>query len=167
MKTIQIDDDIYQHLKTAGELGENASSILRRLLNLPHQRGVVRASEGPRNGQSQRQNAIDECLNDHRFRVERDAVGKFLYLLGWLRQRHPAEFSRVLEIRGRSRKYFGRSENELVESGESVNPQKIPNSDFWVVTNNDTPKKGRILSDVMRLFGYGAGEINLARGALN
>ena len=165
MKTINIADDIYDHLvKNTREIAEDASSILRRLLRLPTPASAFTPLAG-RSEQSPN-GAVAECLNHPRFHVERDAVGRFLFLLGWLHQKHSDKFARVLEITGRRRKYFARSADELEESGTSVNPQKIPNSNIWVITNNDTPKKRRMLSDVMRLLGYGPGDINIATSAV-
>lgn len=75
-------------------------------------------------------------------------------LLGWTHRQHPQEFKTVLGIRGRQRKYFGKSAQELEESGKSVKPQQIPDSSYWVVSNNDTPKKRQILGDVLGVLGY-------------
>jgi negative modulator of initiation of replication len=101
---------------------------------------------------------LEECILEPQFRFERDAVGRFLFILSWLHKRHSKDFAKVLDIRGRSRRYFATSANALEESGTSVNPQKIPNSSYWVVTNNDTPKKGRILYSVAYRLGYPPGD---------
>ena len=102
---------------------------------------------------------LDSCLNNPRFQTERDAVGKFLFMLSWLYKHHGHEFKKVLQIRGKRRHYFAQSADDLEESGRSVNPQQIPDSPYWVVTNNDTPKKKRMLQDVMHILGYSPSEI--------
>jgi negative modulator of initiation of replication len=146
MKTIQIEDDVHNFLlRNVTVLGEDASSILRRLLKLSQQNFTQPSSgAGP----------VEQCLRHERFLRERDAVGKFLFILSWLYKHQKTEFPKILGIRGRSRAYFGESAAELDKTGNSVNPQAIPDSPYWVVTNNDTPKKRRILDDVMRVLGY-------------
>ena len=170
-----IDDDIYDHLvKNVKTLGEDASSILRRLLDLPHS-SVAATDRSVQSLQSEasKQNvqpgngAVTECLNHSRFNVERNAVGRFLFALGWLQKRNPDKFQCVLDLSGRTRKYFARSANELEASGESVNAQRVPDSQYWVITNNDTPKKKRVLADVMGLLGYRTGDINQLTAALD
>lgn len=169
MQLVPIEDDVYDYLRrNVKVLGEDASSILRRLLNLPvhakpnvsETKPTTGATRAPLGG------ALGECLNNPRFAVERDTVGRFLFILGWLANKHPDTFPQVLQLRGRKRSYFGKSASELNETGESMYPQNIPGSKFWVVTNNDTPKKQRVLADVMRLLGYGAGDINVGCNAI-
>ena len=168
MKTIEIDGDVYDLLKQYGELGEPTSSILRRLFQ-----GKVLAKHSgsastTNNGISApKRSDIYEALDNERFKLRRTAVDRFLFLLSWIHSKHPQTFSRVLELGGRSRRYFARTDTELDASGSSVNPQKIPNTEFWVVTNNDTMKKEQILQDVLRLNGYGPAEAAAVRGRLD
>ena len=42
----------------------------------------------------------------------------------------------------------------LLENGSSTNPKAIPDSPFWVVTNNNTAKKTNMLEQVLRNLGY-------------
>jgi negative modulator of initiation of replication len=152
MKTIQIDNDIYEHLlRNVRTLGEDASSILRRLLGIKIQTHSV-VPNAPTTIQSP--SSVDDCIQNPRFQMEREAVGKFLFALSWLNKKHEEQFKGVLQLRGRSRQYFAQSADALEQTGNSVNPQRIPDSHYWVITNNDTPKKQRMLLDVMRLLGY-------------
>jgi negative modulator of initiation of replication len=170
MKTIEITDEVYTHLlRNVRFIGEDASSILKRLLGIAPQ-DELRSLRAPAHFSTQTANpagpapqqhssdGIAEVLENPRYRIEREAVGKFLFVLSWLNQKHRETFDRVLTIRGRTRIYFAKTADDLERSGQSVNPQRIPNSEFWVVTNNDTPKKQRMLMDVMRLFGYGSAD---------
>lgn len=171
MKTIDIADDIYEHLlRNVRTLGEDASSILRRLLNMPAASTAMPSahvqSPQPKFAPAAASGVVAECIDHPRFHVERDAVGRFLFVLGWLNKKHPEKFSRVLGLSGRKRTYFARTADELEASGESVNAQRVPDSDYWVVTNNDTPKKKRILADVLQLLGYGPGDTNQFTKAL-
>ncbi|CAN5737822.1 replication initiation negative regulator SeqA [soil metagenome] len=173
MQTIEVEDDVYFYLvKNISRIGEDASSILRRLLKIPVNAPVApRVVSNPESNTETRSvpapsGGIGDCLNHPHFRVERDAVGQFLFILAWLQKKHPDTFSRVLGLRGRVRTYFARSARDLEATGESVNPQRIPSTDYWVVTNNDTPKKKRILADVLKLLGYSPMDIIHAVDAL-
>lgn len=79
---------------------------------------------------------------------------KFLYILSWAYRKHESDFAKVLLIEGNRRKYFALDEQTLLDSGSSTNPRPIPDSPFWVITNNSTAKKAEILSEVFRLLGY-------------
>jgi negative modulator of initiation of replication len=181
MKHIEVSDDVYSFLlRQVSFIGEDASSILRRLLqinpptlartggagtNLPK----LPVSTPPVMAQTPiqvPQGNLDELLNDSRLRLERDVVQRFLHILGWLAREHPADFDGVTRISGRKRLYFSKSEAALKESGASVMPQRIPYTEYWVITNNDTPKKRRMLEDVLQMLRYPPAHRNLILQAL-
>ena len=94
-------------------------------------------------------------------------VGKFLLILSYLYQQNPEVFKKILKLSGRRRKYFASNKEELESYGNSVSPKQIPNTPYWVVTNNDTPKKQRMLIEVLHVFGYSKEAIEEAVSALN
>ena len=53
-----------------------------------------------------------------------------------------------------------------MEIPDSITPKQIPKAPYWVVTNNDTPKKKRMLEDVLRILGYSKAAIEEAVSAL-
>jgi negative modulator of initiation of replication len=149
MKTIEIEDDVYQFLlRNITQIGESASEILRRLLGIPGEPTITISSIERLNTE------LLKYLNGDDFNTLPSVVDKFLSILSYVYQKDPQQFKKVLEISGKRRKYFALSRKELEESGRSVYPKQIPNSPFWVVTNNDTPKKRRMLRDVLNLLGY-------------
>lgn len=175
MKTIELEDDVYQHLlRNTHRIGESASDILRRLLNLaqpsgnggrqPHQKASA-LTESTK-GVSVLDAEVSEFLSDPRFRGQPEVLGKFLFVLSRVHGRDPKRFDVVLTLCGRRRKYFAKSSAELEQSGNSVFPKRIPDSPFWVVTNNDTPKKQRMVAGVLRLLGYSESAINQVVEAL-
>ena len=94
-------------------------------------------------------------------RVNKDAlsqfdkrVDQFLFILQQIYLQHPGDFAKVESIVGKNRKYFASSKEELLMSGSSTNPKAIPQSGFWVVTNNNTAKKLAMLSQVLQILGY-------------
>lgn len=81
-------------------------------------------------------------------------VDQFLYILQQASVLQPAEFAQVESIKGKNRKYFATSKEELLATGSSTNPKAIPDSGYWVVTNNNTAKKLAMLSQVLQILGY-------------
>ena len=162
MKTIEVENDVYEYLlKNASEIGESASKILKRLLGIS---GKPIKCGGPDSIPME----LSEFLNGTAFKAQPDVIGKFLYLLSYIYQRDRERFEKkVLPIRfGKRRKYFAESKREIEQSGRSTYPQQIPNSPVWVVTNNDTPKKRRMLQDVLKILEYSDDAVKQAVGAL-
>lgn len=148
MRTIAIDDDLYGHLVSqTQDIGESASSILRRLLGL---------KPGAYGGQASRRELIDTFDFLAHWEQVRHFTNarKFLHILSWAHGKHDADFDKALLVEGNRRKYFARDQKTLLNSGVSTNPRPIPDSPFWVITNNSTMKKAEILSEVFRLLGY-------------
>lgn len=166
MKKIDIDDELYTYIAAHTQhIGESASSILRRLLGFSPESeasattqvepasnlsvgktGEIRAMSGSR--------TLFDILTLADLANQKGAVGRFLFILSMLHRCHSHDFSRVLDIRGRNRLYFAASEAQLLAAGNSTNPKQIPDTDFWVVTNNNTTKKKSILTEVALELGY-------------
>lgn len=93
--------------------------------------------------------------------VSKDALGtftkrvdQFLFVLSAAHKLNAENFTRVESIKGKNRTYFATSKAALLENGSSTNPKAIPDSPFWVVTNNNTAKKTNMLEQVLRNLGY-------------
>ncbi|MBZ9610723.1 replication initiation regulator SeqA [Rheinheimera maricola] len=156
MKTIEIDDELYQYI--AGQtqkIGESASEILRRLL-LGDETAIVPANPEPVTpavvavvGSN-----IFDLINRQDLQAESSVVGRFLFILSTLARVHKKQFAKVLDIKGRNRLYFGRSAEALSEAGSSTNPKPIPNTEFWVITNSNTTRKKMMLTETAIKLGY-------------
>ena len=81
-------------------------------------------------------------------------VDQFLFVLSAAHKLNAENFSSVESIKGKNRTYFATSKEALLENGSSTNPKAIPDSPFWVVTNNNTAKKTNMLEQVLRNLGY-------------
>ncbi len=181
MKNIEIDDELYLHIvANTQSIGENASSILRRLLKLD---GITHQTVSL--DQSAEKESIEEPLSEKRvddeivlseteeieedenssdsvfnfinkeeLAMQRGAVGRFLLILAALYRAHPKQFKVVTEICGRDRLYFARTEAELAASGSSTKPKQIPESPFWVLTNSNTTRKKMMLTKAATSLGY-------------
>ncbi len=103
-------------------------------------------------------NADDEALlkqvNPDALKQFDKRVDQFLFILQQAYVLQPAEFAQVETIKGKNRKYFATSKEELLATGSSTNPKAIPDSGYWVVTNNNTAKKLAMLSQVLQILGY-------------
>jgi negative modulator of initiation of replication len=185
MKNIEIDEELYQYIASNTQfIGESASSILRRLLNLTLAENTVDeivvklsdvkeeavdklALQVEKNLESEEVEAVEEkiiespsidnvlnYINKEELAVQRGAVGRFLLILAALYRVHSESFSVVSEIRGRDRLYFAKSKDELSASGSSTKPLQIPDSPFWVMTNSNTTRKKMMLTKASLTLGY-------------
>jgi negative modulator of initiation of replication len=164
MKTIHIDDELYNYIASqTKEIGESASDILRRLLlgdaeaKVPSQSesndGIEQKEKTEAVNEHQDSNVFD-LLNKEEVATQKGAVGRFLFILSVLHRVHAKQFHKVLNIKGRERNYFGQSEEELNQHGHSIKPKHIEDSAYWVVTNNNTPRKKLIINEVAMELGY-------------
>ena len=156
MKTIEIDDELYQYI--AGQtkkIGESASDILRRLLlgDTPRQ-AVVEVEAVVAEPVVMAKSTIFDLINKQDLQAESSVVGRFLFILSTMARAHKKQFNKVLDIKGRNRLYFGRSAEELSEAGSSTNPKQIPNTEFWVITNSNTTRKKMMLTETAIKLGY-------------
>jgi negative modulator of initiation of replication len=165
MNTIEIDDELYHYIASQTQrIGESANEILRRILlnkGAVAQPVSVAAAEPVRPSQK-----VFDILSKQDLQAEMSVVGRFLIILSALARAHRADFASVLEIKGRNRVYFGRSEADLLEAGSSTNPKQIPNSDFWVITNSNTTRKKMMLTEAALKLGYSQQEAEVIRDFL-
>lgn len=177
MKKIEIDDDLYAFIAAQTKhIGESASDILRRLL-LPKTAAPVKEAASPKAPapstpakSGQRASASTEnaprpvkakgadsvlhaltadALNEFSKRVE-----QFLFVLSQIHKANPSAFAAVEQIKGKNRTYFATSKDDLLKNGSSTNPKAIPDSPYWVVTNNNTAKKVAMLEQVLLVLNY-------------
>lgn len=159
MKTIEIDDEVFGALlKNVSDFGETPNSVLRRLLSV--------STSGPLSPTLSTDLPIQEFLRSTDFRFAKGVVGRFLAVLSWLHAQNTKTFEIVEEIKGRGRLYFSKSAEELQRSGRSVNPKKIPDSPYWVITTTPTNLKQEMLSDVMKALGCDSTSIKIAVDAV-
>lgn len=196
MKNIEIDEALYQYIATNTQfIGESASAILRRLLNLSPGHEVTELATSdicttevnvepaiePDRAENVVSSVIDEVtapevlvpgetvfnfINKEELAMQRGAVGRFLLILAGLYRAHPKQFDVVTEISGRDRLYFANSESKLAESGSSTKPRQIPESPFWVITNSNTTRKKMMLTKAAHALGYSDSDVEIIRELL-
>ncbi|PAJ75391.1 replication initiation regulator SeqA [Pseudoalteromonas sp. NBT06-2] len=176
MKKIEIDDELYHYIASNTQsIGENATQILRRLLNL----SPVSASNKEQNTRIKEAKLdvkpdvitkiednteskttdigpadVFNVLNKEELAMQKGVVGRFLFILSALHRTHKNRFSKVLEVKGKHRIYFAMSKEALLDSGSSMNPKNIPESEYWVMTNSNTTRKKLMLHEVAILLDY-------------
>ena len=173
MKTIQVDDDLYKYIASQTQnIGEGASEILRRLL-LGDANAVVPAVENSAEQEQEVETpvvsevkekktatkvkgnaSVFDLINKEEVMTQKGAVGRFLFILAALHRAHPKEFKKILQVKGKGRVYFATSAEELEAHGSSIKPKQIPDSLYWVVTNNNTPRKKLITNEAALILGY-------------
>jgi len=193
MKNIEIDDELYLHIVSKTQsIGESASSILRRLLELDvstyqdaslsnndvKTAELVSASEESLIDDTDINNTdsaaevdnnsdtVFNFINKEELAMQRGAVGRFLLILAALYRAHPRQFKVVTEICGRDRLYFAHTEAELAASGSSTKPKQIPESPFWVMTNSNTTRKKMMLTKASTSLGYTQSDVEKIRELL-
>jgi negative modulator of initiation of replication len=171
---IEVDDDVGRMIRVIEHAtGQSASTFLRRLLD------PAAADNGAGSTYDQEQLAVtrDRAVSPDvamlRF-VQSDSVrflntatDRYLAVLSFAHQERPDSFDRILELGGRTRKYFGRSYAEIDGAGSSTHPQQIPHTPFWAMTNADTQQKQQILRRALLRLGYGPGTAEAACRALD
>ncbi|MGD8109619.1 replication initiation negative regulator SeqA [Vibrio sp. TRT 21S02] len=162
MKTIEVDEDLYRYIASQTQhIGESASDILRRLLNVD---GDVQVMEPVKNvepqgivvskdaGERMSVDAVKEMrsmLISDEFAGLKKAIDRFMLVLSTLYRIDPAGFAEATQVKGRKRVYFAENEQTLLESGNTTKPKSIPNTPFWVITNNNTSRKRQMVEQLM------------------
>jgi negative modulator of initiation of replication len=164
---IEIDDDIYEALRrSVRDFGETPTAVLRRVLDLPAPtKSPTPNPQAAANGSKARR--LLDFVTEARFRSRGTATEKYLEILSVRHSESPDEFERILQVSGRERRYFGRSRKEITDSGTSTHPRAIPGTEYWAMTNADTPQKREILGRVLRLLGFSSAEIESVTSAVN
>ena len=185
MKNIEIDEELYQYIATNTQfIGESASSILRRLLQLSPEKQTTEADvelavESDKVTEPEQvkeplkpvavtvtHESVFNFINKEELAMQRGAVGRFLLILAALYRAHPQQFEVVTDISGRDRLYFAHSEEELAASGSSTKPRQIPDSPFWVITNSNTTRKKMMLTKAAASLGYSETDVEKIRELL-
>ena len=161
MKTIEVDEDLYRYI--AGQtqhIGESASDILRRLLNVDGKavkqapavaqpKGIVVSKDAGKDQQIDAVKEMRSLLISDDFAGLKKAIDRFMLVLSTLHRIDPQSFSEATQVKGRKRVYFADNQQTLLASGNTTKPKAIPNTPFWVITNNNTSRKRQMVEQLM------------------
>lgn len=169
MKTIEVDEDLYRYIASQTQhIGESASDILRRLLNvdksnqqsapvIPVQpQGIVVSRDAAKEEKVDSVKEMRSLLISDEFAGLKKAIDRFMLVLSTLHHIDPEGFSEATQVKGRKRVYFADNEQTLLESGNTTKPKAIPGSPFWVITNNNTSRKRQMVDQLMTRMSFPA-----------
>ncbi len=185
MKTIEVDEDLYRYIASQTQhIGESASDILRRLLTggMSEQSEMALPVTADTESQSAvtvqaeavvpaavvtgrefgTQGALDgvktmrSLLISDEFAATNKAIDRFMLVLSSLYYIDRVSFAEAAQVKGRTRVYFADNENVLLASGKTTKPRLIPNTPFWVITNNNTNRKRQMVEQLMHRMGFQA-----------
>lgn len=179
MPLIEIDGDLYDYLKSqVCGFRETESNVLRRLLNLPEQQmeespktthaaiSTPQRFNGAPATQAASKSPLARLLTEPVFLCQ-NSTEKYLLILLIVHNQDPIEFQKVLQLKGRRRKYFGRSQQEIEQSGTSTHPREIGGTGYWAMTNADTQQKAEMLRKTLEILSYPSEDIRAAEEALH
>ncbi|MEZ8651301.1 replication initiation negative regulator SeqA [Vibrio splendidus] len=179
MKTIEVDEDLYRFIAGQTErIGESASDILRRLLQVDSQgmvpieeivepKGIVVSKEvGLTPEKFDGVKEMRSLLISDEFASLKKAIDRFMLVLSTLHKIDPLSFSEATQVKGRKRVYFADNEETLLANGNTTKPKAIPQSPFWVITNNNTSRKRQMVEQLMSRMSFQAELIEKVTGSI-
>ncbi|MDR0806263.1 MAG: replication initiation negative regulator SeqA [Enterobacteriaceae bacterium] len=177
MKTIEVDEELYRYIASHTQhIGESASEILRRMLNLApavsenneqvitdQETQQVMTSSAIMTAQNvavtsgDRIHRIRSLLDSAEFKGQKKVVDRFLLLLSTLYLMDKDGFAEATEsLHGRTRIYFSHSKDQLLKSGRHTKPKSIPQTPYWVITNTNTGRKRSMIEHIMSTMQFPA-----------
>ncbi|MWN06002.1 replication initiation regulator SeqA [Gilliamella sp. Pas-s95] len=164
MKTIEIDEELYQFI--AGQtkhIGENASSILRRLLKIDQptlaKQNIIAQKES-------HYTPFNDLLTSDTFTNEKSIINRFILLLSALYNYNPALFAiAATSLHGSKRQYLAKDKQLLETSGKNTKPREIIGTPYWVISNTNTARKQYIIESIMSDMGISETMINQVTNA--
>ncbi len=172
MKTIEVDDALYHYIASQTlHIGESASAILRRLLDLSVEvesdMATVPATEDepavveleaaePLISPTERDtpDALLSLMENDGLNQFDSSIERLIHVLGVLYQIDADGFQRAADIRGRKRSYFALTEEALLATGKTTKPKPVTGTPFWIVSNTNTGRKRNILAQLMHSMGF-------------
>ncbi|WED27455.1 replication initiation negative regulator SeqA [Vibrio sp. DW001] len=180
MKTIEVDEDLYRYIASQTEhIGESASDILRRLLMVSGDKqvspqiaepevsqeaapapvadepiGIVVSKDAGNVEKVDGVKAMRTLLISDEFATSNKAIDRFMQVLSSLYQVNNSSFAEATQVKGRTRVYFADNEDVLLASGKTTKPRSIPNTPFWVITNNNTNRKRQMVDQLMTRMNF-------------
>ncbi|MGB2079604.1 MAG: replication initiation negative regulator SeqA [Vibrio sp.] len=177
MKTIEVDEELYRYIASQTQhIGESASDILRRLLvenQVPQTTPVLSAQpvaksqtvateavstaaseDKPSFTATDRVKTMRTLLISDEFAAKDKAIDRFMLILSSLYQLSAQDFANAANVKGRTRVYFADNQETLLASGKTTKPRPIPETPFWVITNNNTNRKRQMVQQLMERMGF-------------
>lgn len=181
MKTIEVDDELYQYIASqTRHIGESASDILRRMLKISaasqpatpvtkdvvSQPSVVAQAKPAVTPVKDKVRAMRELLLSDEYAEQKKAVNRFMLVLStlysWITKRLLKRPSRC----GRTRVYFAGDEQTLLQNGNQTKPKHVTGTPYWVITNTNTGRKCSMIEHIMQSMQFPAELIEKVCGTI-
>jgi negative modulator of initiation of replication len=148
MQSIKIEDDLFDELMDlVVETGKSFSDIIRHWKEESE-------SKLSADSISEKEEGVLDLIESSEFQSAGTAIRRYLMILSHAYDQDPDNFSKILDIEGRSRKYFGNSREELSRSGKKVRPERIPDTPYWAITRISNSSKKKRLRQALLLLDY-------------
>ena len=142
MKNIEISDEVYDSLqKLATGFHRTPDDVLASLLKVPA--GSPEAAE-----------PLAAFALSVEFRSKFTDADRYLALLGWIAERHPADFGEFIRSLPGGRRYLSLSQEEILAACRHNQARQIDGTQFWAIMNIDAATKRRFLARVLEFVGY-------------
>jgi negative modulator of initiation of replication len=161
MKIIEVDEELYRYIASHTQhIGESASDILRRMLN--YTPALETSDEKPLAPEKIISNTeeatakygalyLEELLDAGDIAAQKKAVNRFISLLSILYSIHPQQFDEAtLSLHGRTRVYFAKDQQTLLENGNHTKPKQVLDTPYWVITNTNSERKRNMIEHIMK-----------------
>jgi len=140
MKKIEVSDDVYAALqKLTSDFDQKPNDVLASLLNV---------------GSKKTDHPVLAYLASSAFRRLHKDADKYLAILGWIAQEHPAELREYIMSITRGRRHLSLTRAEIIEQSQHNQARQIPHTPYWAIMNIDTPTKRRFLTRILDFCGY-------------
>ena len=178
MKTIEVDDELYQYIASqTRHIGESASDILRRMLKISaasqpakdvvSQQNVVAQAKPAVVQVKDKVRAMRELLLSDEYAEQKKAVNRFMLVLSTLYSLDNKAFAEATEsLHGRTRVYFAGDEQTLLQNGNQTKPKHVPGTPYWVITNTNTGRKCSMVEHIMQSMQFPAELIEKVCGTI-
>jgi len=101
---------------------------------------------------------LTTLVSSQRFINTKTAIERFMVVLTHLYLVEPVNFARAIEAeanikqkeKARTRLYFSNNPDILLASGKTTKPKQIPDTPYWVITNNNTNRKRQMVKRLMK-----------------
>ena len=182
MKTIEVDDELYQYIASqTRHIGESASDILRRMLKISaasqpatpvtkdvvSQPSVIAQAKPAVTPAKDKVRAMRELLLSDEYAEQKKAVNRFMLVLSTLYSLDQNAFAEATEsLHGRTRVYFAVDEQTLLNNGNQTKPKHVPGTPYWVITNTNTGRKCSMVEHIMQSMQFPAELIEKVCGTI-
>ncbi|MBW7982601.1 replication initiation negative regulator SeqA [Enterobacillus tribolii] len=176
MKTIEVDEELYRYIASHTQsIGESASDILRRLLNVGDGRkseNVASVAATPAKAPAaasavDRVRTMRELLLSDEYAEQNKAVNRFMLVLSALYSVDAKAFTQATEsLHGRTRVYFAGDQQTLMQNGTHTKPKHVPGTPYWVITNTNSGRKRSMVEHIMQSMQFPAELIEKVCGTI-